>query len=126
MPRMHDVVPLLDVDGDVQALAARLQSTGSGSLYCPQAAPTQGLLTSTYVQSFRPCSLRRRYCQFLVSGRPMQCFLQFRLGCHGLPVASNHLAGAGHVDRTNRVCLLATVVLVATKSILLSVLPWLF
>ena len=35
----------------------------------------------------------------------MQRFLQFRLGCHGLPVAIGRLAGAGHVDRANRVCL---------------------
>ena len=34
----------------------------------------------------------------------MQRFLQFRLGCHGLPIAG-WLAGAGHVDRANRVCL---------------------
>ena len=40
MPRVHDVVPLLDVDGVVEALTAHLQSTGSGSLYCPRAAPT--------------------------------------------------------------------------------------
>ena len=35
----------------------------------------------------------------------MQRFLQFRLGCHGLPIATGRLAGAGHVDRANRVCL---------------------
>ena len=35
----------------------------------------------------------------------MQRFLQFRLGCHGLPIATGPLAGAGHVDRANRVCL---------------------
>ena len=29
-------------------------------------------------------------------------FLQFRLGCHGLPIATGRLAGAGHVDRANR------------------------
>ena len=28
-----------------------------------------------------------------------------RLGCHGLPIATGRLAGAGHVDRANRVCL---------------------
>ena len=41
---MPDVVPLLDVDGVVEALTARLQSTGSGSLHCPRAAPTQGVV----------------------------------------------------------------------------------
>ena len=35
----------------------------------------------------------------------MQRFLQFRLGCHGLPIATGGLAGAGHVGRANRVCL---------------------
>ena len=35
----------------------------------------------------------------------MHRFLQFRLGCHGLPIATGRLAGAGHVDRANRVCL---------------------
>ena len=35
----------------------------------------------------------------------MQRFLQFRLACHGLLIATGQLAGAGHVDRANRVCL---------------------
>ena len=35
----------------------------------------------------------------------MQRFLHFRLGCHGLPIATGRLAGAGHVDRANWVCL---------------------
>ena len=40
MPRVHDVVPLLDVDGDVEATRpCGLQSTGSGGLHCPRAAP---------------------------------------------------------------------------------------
>ena len=99
MPRVHDVVPLLDVDGDVEALTARLQSTSSGSLYCPRAAPTQGVVSCTYRQWFKPCSPRRRYCQLPVSGRRMQRFLQFRLGCHG------RLADAGHAGRASRVCL---------------------
>ena len=34
----------------------------------------------------------------------MQRFLQFRLGCHGLPVAAGRLAGAGHVSRAQRIC----------------------
>ena len=33
MQHVRVVVPLLDVDGVVEALTARLQSTGSGSLY---------------------------------------------------------------------------------------------
>ena len=47
----------------------------------------------------------RSHCQLPVSGRRMQRFLQFRLGCHGLPIATGRLAGAGHVDRANRICL---------------------
>ena len=35
----------------------------------------------------------------------MQRILQFRLGCHGLPIATGRLGGAGHVDSANRVCL---------------------
>ena len=35
----------------------------------------------------------------------MHNFLQFRLGCHGLLIATGRLAGAGHVGRANRVCL---------------------
>ena len=38
-------------------------------------------------------------------GRRMQRFLQLRLGCHGLPIATACLAGAAHVDRAPRVCL---------------------
>ncbi len=45
------------------------------------------------------------YCHLPVSGRGMQRFLQFRLGCHGLPVAAGRLAGAAHVGRAHRVCL---------------------
>ena len=105
MPRVHDVVPLLDVDGIVEALTGRLQGTGSGSLYSPCAALDQGVVSCTYEQWFKPCSARRRYCQLPVSGKRMQRFLQFRLGCHGLPIATGRLAGAGHVDRANRVCL---------------------
>ena len=44
MPRVHDVLPLLDVDGVLEALTARLQSTDSGSLCCPRAAPSQGFM----------------------------------------------------------------------------------
>ena len=49
---MHDVVPLFDVDGVVEALTARLQRTGSVSLYCPHAAPTQGVVSCTHEQWF--------------------------------------------------------------------------
>ena len=102
MPRVHDVVPLLDGDGVVEALTALLQRTGSGGLLRPRAAPTQGVVSCTYEQWFKPYSPRTKYCQLPVSGRRMQRFLQFRLG---LPIATGRLAGAGHVDRANRVCL---------------------
>ena len=106
MPRVHDVVPPLDVDVVVEALTGHLQGTGSGSLYCPRAAPVQGVVSCTYEQWFKPYSPRRRYCQLPVSGRRMQ---RFRLGW---AVMAGRLAGAGHVDRANRVWL-ATVMLLA-------------
>ena len=66
---------------------------------------SHGVVSCTYEQWFRPVSPCRRYCQLPVSGRRMQRFLQFRLGCHALPIATGHLAGAGHVNRAHRVCL---------------------
>ena len=51
MPRVHDVVPLLDVEGVVEALTGHLQGTGSGSLDCPRAAPTQGVVSCTYIRA---------------------------------------------------------------------------
>ena len=77
MPRVHDVMPLLDEDGVVEPLTARLQGTGSGGLYCPRAAPTRGIVSCTYEQWFKPDSPRRRYCQFPFSGRCVQRFLRF-------------------------------------------------
>jgi hypothetical protein len=35
----------------------------------------------------------------------MQRFLQFRLGCHSLPIAAGRFAGAAHVARAHRVWL---------------------
>ena len=103
LPRVIDVVPLFDVDGVVDALTERLTCVGPGRVYCPRVAPSQGVCT--YEQWFRPVSPRRRYCQLPVSGRRMQRFLKFRLGCHALPIATGRLAGSGHVDRAHRVCL---------------------
>ena len=105
MPRVFDVIPLLEIDSIVEALTVQLQDMGSAALYCPREAPTRGVVSCTYEQWFGPYSLRRRYCHLPVSGRGMQRFLQFRLGCHGLPVAAGRLAGAAHVDRAHRVCL---------------------
>ena len=45
----------------------------------------------------------RLYCQLLVSGKHMQRFLQFRLGCHGLPIAADCWRAA-HVVRADRLC----------------------
>ena len=95
MPRVIDVVPLSDVDGVMDALTERLTCVGPGRMYCLRVAPSQGVVSCTYEQWFRPVSPRRRYCQLPVSGRRMQRFLQFRLGCHALPIAIRRLAGSG-------------------------------
>ena len=44
-------------------------------------------------------SLCRRYCHLPVSGRRMQHFLRFGLGCHGLPITAGRFGDAAHVDR---------------------------
>ena len=44
MPRVHDVIPTLDVDNIVGVLTAQLQDMGSGALYCPHVAPTWGVV----------------------------------------------------------------------------------
>ena len=121
---MHDVVPLLDTDSLVEALTRRLQCIVSGSLYCPRATPTQGVVSCTYKLWFKPYSPRTRYCQLPVSGRRKQRFLQFRLGCHGLPIATGRSVGAGNVDRANRVCLVCNSDAVGSEWFL-SVTPWL-
>ena len=36
-------------------------------------------------------AVRLTSCHMPVSGRRMQRFLQFRLGCHGLPIATGRL-----------------------------------
>ena len=105
MPRVCDVIPILDVDNIIEVLTTQLQDLGNSALYCPRVAPTRGVVSCTYEQWFRPYSLRRRYCHLPVSGRRMQRFLQFRLGCHCLPIATGRFAGAAHVDRAQRVCL---------------------
>ena len=76
----------------MEALTVQLQDVGSAALYCPHEAPTRGVVSCTYEQWFGPYSLRRRYCHLPVSGRGMQRFLQFRLGCHSSPVAAGRLA----------------------------------
>ena len=46
-------------------------------------------------------SARSCYCQLPVSGRNMQRLLQFRLGCHKLPIATGRVTG---VARACRLC----------------------
>ena len=43
MPRVTDVVPLLDVDGIVDAFVEHLTRVGSGTVYCPPIAPLRVL-----------------------------------------------------------------------------------
>ena len=105
MPRVCDVIPTLDVDNITEVLTTQLQDVGNGALYCPRVAPTRGVVSCTYEQWFRPYSLCRRYCHLPVSGRRMRRFLQFRLGCHGLPIATGRFAGTVHVDRAHSLCL---------------------
>ena len=93
----------LDMDGDVKALTGRLQVLAV-CIFLVQ-PPLKGLFHAHTSRLFKPCCPRRRYCHLPVSGRRMQQFLQLRLGCHGLPVATGCLAGAGHVNRANRVFL---------------------
>ena len=121
MPRVHDVIPILDVDNIVGVLTEHLQGMGSGTLYCCRVAPPWGVVSCTYQQCtwFRPYSLRRRYCHLPVSGRHMQRFLQFRLGCHGLPVSAGRFAGAAHVDKLRGCACFATVVLWGMRGIYL-------
>ena len=71
MPHVHDVVAPVGCRWCCGGSTARLQSTGSGSLYCPRAAPTQGVVACTDEQWFKPYSVRRRYCQLPVSRRRM-------------------------------------------------------
>ncbi|DBA78899.1 TPA: hypothetical protein ACH3X1_008781 [Trebouxia sp. C0004] len=99
MPRVFDVMPLLDIDCIVEPLTVQLRDMGSAALYCPCAAPTRGVVSCTYEH------LRRRYCHLPVSGGRMQRFLRFWLGCHSLPIAAGRFAGAAHVPRAHRVCL---------------------
>ena len=84
---MFDVVPLLEIDSNVEALTVQLQDMGSAVLCCPHAptdcaAPTPGIVFCTCEQWLRPYSLRRRCCHLPVCGGCMQRILQFRLGLH--------------------------------------------
>ena len=53
----------------------------------------------------RKCSCNKvQQLSLTVSGGRMRSFLQFKLGCHGLPIAGGRSAGAAHVGRAHRVC----------------------
>ena len=54
----------------------------------------------------------------------MQGFIQFRLGCHGLPIAVGRLSGAGQlIGLTGCACLATVVLLVMKNTLFLNVLP---
>ena len=101
MPRDSDRVPFLDVHIVIDALRTALDGPSSPVLGCPRQAPSLGVVQHTYSQWFQPFSVHRRYCQLPVSGRNMKRFLQFRLGCHKLPVAVGRRSG---VARHCRLC----------------------
>ena len=85
----------------IDALKADLQGLGASTVACPRQAPTCDLVRCTYYQWFQPVSALRRCCQLPVSGKNMKRFLQFRLGCHKLPIATGRRTG---VARTCRLC----------------------
>ena len=107
MPSDVDAVPVLDVASVLESmtsdvLTADLEDSSVVSVGCPRQAPTSGVVKYTYAQWFQPYSAHRRYCQLPVSSRNMQRFLQFRLGCHNLPIAAGRHAG---VVRASRHCI---------------------
>ena len=88
----------------IGALKADLAGPAAVALYCPRQAPSAGVVCYTYAQWFQPFSARRRYCQLPVSGRNMQRFLQFRLGCHQLPIAAGRRSGIARACRLCTLC----------------------
>ena len=104
MPHDSDRVPVLDVPAVVDALKAHLRGPAPTVSCCPRQARSSGIVQYTYDQWFRPFSARRRYCHLPVSGKNMQLFLQFRLGCHELPVATGRRSGIARSDRRCTSC----------------------
>ena len=82
MSRTTAVAAMLDVDAIMELLEGQLQGSHDVALHCPRSAPSRGIVSCSYHQWFQPYSKHRRYCQRPVSGRRLQCFLRFRLGCH--------------------------------------------
>ena len=101
MPHDTNAIPVLDVAAVIDALKADLEDSTVATAGCPRQAPTSGVVKYTYAKWFQPYSVHRRYCQLPVSGRNMKRFLQFRLGCHKLPIATGLRAG---VVRASRHC----------------------
>ena len=70
-------------------------------------APTQGVVSCTYKQCFRPYSPSRRYCQLLpVSGKAHAVLSAVRLPCTLIMACLLLLTAChGHVDGALKVCL---------------------
>ena len=51
----------------------------------------------------QPYSKRRHYGQLPVSGRRMQCFVQFKLSSHQLPVVTRCFSGGHNVPRVDKI-----------------------
>ena len=79
MPRVCDVIPMLDVDNIIEVLTAQLQDLGNGALYCPRVPPTRGVVSCTYEQCFRPYTLRRRFCHLLCLAGACSAFCRLGL-----------------------------------------------
>ena len=91
---------MLDISA-VDALKADLRGLGASTVSCPRQAPSCGVVRCTYDQWFQPFSARSSYCQLPVSGKNMKRFLQLRLGCHKLTIATGRCTG---VARACRLC----------------------
>ena len=104
MPHTTDRVPVLDVPAVIDALKAGLAGPAPAVVCCPRQAPSAGVVRYTYTQWFQPFGSRRRYCQLPVSGRNMKRFLQFRLGCHQLPIAVGRRNGIARACRLCTLC----------------------
>ena len=101
MPSDSTVVRMMAADAVIEVLREQIQGTHSHALLCPRAAPSAEVVSCTYYQWFRPFSKHRRYCQLPVSGRRMQCLLQFKLGSHDLHIVAGRFCD---IARAHRVC----------------------
>ena len=99
-----DRVPMLDIFAVIDAFQADLRGLGASTVSCPRQAPSRGVVQYTYHQWFQPFSAHRRYCELPVSGKNVKRFLQFRLGCHKLPIASGRRNGVAWACRLCTFC----------------------